>query len=159
MREIRADYDNGAKVIVTLCSYLMGDRTVDLKPNAKRIIKAMEDDGTAQLFSRLAANTDHFKRVGRFLGFVSWAFFARDAMAGAVGEGHRPDLKGLSGAIDNAAYEAMMAAEIEDCFRSMANSAAKASGGLQGLGPIDRKRIGMDLPALGSERVPQKSSR
>ena len=119
----------------------------------------MEDDGTAQLFSRLAANTDHFNRVGRFLGFVNWAFFARDAMSGAVGEGHRPDLKGLSGAIDNAAYEAMMAAEIEDCFRSMANSAAKASGGLQGLGPIDRKRIGMDLPALGSERVPQKSSR
>ncbi|MFN7769996.1 MAG: hypothetical protein ACK5WR_14060 [Planctomycetaceae bacterium] len=49
-----------------------------------------------------------------------------------------------------------MAAEIEDCFQSMANSAATASGGLQGLGPIDKKRIGMDLPALGSERVPQK---
>lgn len=52
-----------------------------------------------------------------------------------------------------------MASDIEDCFRSMANSAATALGGLQGLGPIDRKRIGMDLPALGSERVPQKSNR
>ncbi|MFN6107665.1 MAG: RHS repeat domain-containing protein, partial [Planctomycetaceae bacterium] len=139
--------------------YLMGDRSVVLNAKAKKIIKAMEDGGTAQLFSRMAANSDHFKRAGKFLGFVSWAFFARDAMAGAVGDGHRADLKGLSGAIDNAAYEAMMAGEIEDCFRSMANSASTASGGLQGLGPIDRKRIRMDLPALGSERVPQKSNR
>ena len=139
--------------------YLMGDRTVDLNAKAKTIIKALEDGGTAQLFSRMAANSAPFKRAGKFLGFVSWAFFARDVMAGAVGEGHRPDLKGLPGAIDNAAYEAMMAGEIEECFRSMANSAAAASGGLQGIGPIDRKRIGMDLPPLGSERVPQKSHR
>jgi len=135
----------------------MGDRSVDLTPTARKMIVAMENGTNKAWVARMAANTDKFKRAGKFLGFVGWALVARDAMAGAVGQGHRQDLNGVRGAIDNAAYEAMMAEEIEKSFRYMADSAATAVGGLQGLGPIERKRIGMDLPTLGSERRPQRN--
>jgi hypothetical protein len=89
-------------------------------------------------------------RTARFMGFAAFVFLTKDAYAGAVGQGRHGDLTGIAGAFDNAAYEAMMGPIVETMFRKamleMGNSFMP-----QGLGPIDRKRISMGLPAYGSE--------
>jgi hypothetical protein len=129
---------------------MTGDRTVHQSKAIKALMKALQDKATHDSAVDLAVKSASFGRAARFAGFVSWALLAKDAYAGATGQGKNPDRTGVAGAIDNTAYNAMMAAELEESFRTMANGAAQVSGAF-GVSPIDRKRIQMGLPVLGAE--------